>query len=759
VIDNSELLKGRIWLLLRNAAIGLLLVLLILACFLDLRLALWTTVGIPLSFLGAFILLPQADVGVNMISLFAFIVVLGIVVDDAIVVGENVFAYRQQPGVSSLDAAILGVKEMAGPVTMAILTTMAAFVPLLQGDGVWFQVLRNIPIVVISVLIISTIEAFLVLPSHLSAGRRGGRRGPVARFQRFVRHGLQWLIGAVYRPVLMAAVRWRYVTVASGASFLVMAGGLLGGGHLPVEFFPSVEADNMVVAVTMAQGTPPEKTAEVLTRIERAAYQVQREFEAKRADSAPPLFKHVATSLGAQPMTAEMGARGGGAVEIRAGGHLGEVNVVLLSGEDREVSTKDMIARWRELVGEITGATALDFAGTYFSTDAVHVELSHRDQRQLIEAMEALKARLATYEGLTEISDNFVEGKPQVEITGITPRGRAAGIRKEDVARQVRQALYGDEVQRVQRGRDEVKVLVRYPRDERSSLGDLENLRVRLEGGTEIPFGDVAEQRYGRDSAVIYRTDRRRTVAVVADVNKDVANAQVINDDLRDTVLPRLTQTYPGLTWDMEGEQRERNDAMGSLKSNLILALLVIYALLAVQFRSYIQPMIVMVAIPFGIVGAVLGHFAAPLLKMPFTGAYAVMPISFMSFFGIVALTGVVVNDALIMIDLINRERAAGSTLDEALEHSGTRRFRPILLTALATFFGLMPMIMEVGRQAQFLSPMAVSRGFGVMFATAITLLLVPSLYRVLEDCRALVGSPEVDGLPMSAEPPPTVSR
>ncbi len=760
-LDNSEFLKGRISLLLRNGTIGLILVFLVLACFLDLRLAFWTMLGIPMSFLGAFVLLPVFDMSLNMISLFAFIVVLGIVVDDAIVVGENIFNYRQKGNMSGLAAAIKGVREMVGPVTMAIITTIVAFLPLMKGEGVWFQILRAMPVVVISVLLISLIEAFVILPSHLSGGKLVEHRGLIGRFQARLRTLLNTFIERYYRPTLAAAIRHRYLTLSIGFAALIITGGIVQGRHLRTEFFPAVEADNMLVALTMPPGTPAEQTVKIVDRFEAAAEQVRQEFEADRPEGAPPLFKHITAVVGAQPMTREMTNRGGGTPEDRSGGHLAEVNVELLEGEVRGISAETMVNRWREIVGDVPGATSLDYTANFMDSDAISVELAHRDQATLLAAVEELTATLREFRGVTDITDNYVVGKRQLEIVGLTPLGEALGVRKVDVARQLRQAFYGEEAQRIQRGRDEIKVLVRYTEDERRSLSTIDDMRIRLADGAEVPLLDVVQVKYGRDFAVIYRTDQERTVLVLADTDKAVADSDKINADLKTKHLPALVAKYDGLGWNMEGEQKERNDAMGSLKSNFILALIAIFFLLAIQFRSYIQPLIIMMAIPFGLVGAVFGHMIVGVLKAVisgnlwvlmgdhgvFGGFYEAMsgglPLSFMSMFGIVALTGVVVNDSLIMIDLINRKRAQGAPLNETLMESGTRRFRPILLTTLTTFFGLLPMILERSIQAQFLIPMAVSLGFGVLFATGIILLIVPATYMVLEDLRRLVLGPD----------------
>jgi len=736
--DQSLVLTGRINLLLRNAAIGLVLVFIVLALFLDLRLAFWTTMGIPMSFLGAFILLPLVGVSINMISLFAFIVVLGIVVDDAIVVGENIFAYRQRNNVSALKASIMGVKEMAAPVTMAIITTIAAFAPLVVGEGTWGEILRVIPLVVISVLLMSLVEAFLVLPAHLQGGQVGGHGGPIAAVQKKVRNGLQRVIDGPYTRLLRGAMRWRYVTLAIAVAMLMVVGGLVRGGYVGDTFFPTVEADEMVGALTMPPGTPPEKTKRLAAEMEAAAHRVAESFKDERPADAPPLYERVITSIGAHPAMGEMQGRGGGMPEMRSGGHLAEVIVELLEAGQRDVSATAVVNRWRDEVGEVPGATSVDFTAEFMSADAISVELSHREFDLLVRAAEDLKKLIGEYSGVMDLTDTFVEGKPQIEVVGLTPRGEAMGVKEDDIARQLRAAFYGEEVERIQRERDEVKVMVRYPRDQRASVEDLEALRIRMPDGTQIPVMDVAQVRWGRGYAAINRADGARTVSVIADIDSTVTTSKDINEHLREEVLPALMAEYPGLSYDLEGEQKERNESMASLKRNMMIALLAIYALLAVQFRSYVQPLIVMVAIPFGMVGAVMGHLVMGL------------PLSFMSFFGIVALTGVVVNDSLIMIDLINRERKqrTGEDLNTIVEHSGTRRFRPIILTTATTFFGLMPMILETSVQAKFLIPMAVSLGFGVVFATAITLLLVPSLYLILGDIRrAALGKERAEEL------------
>jgi multidrug efflux pump subunit AcrB len=730
--DDSVILRQRIGLLLRNARLGLMLVFLCLTLFLNLRLAFWTTMGIPISFLGGFWLVPYFDVTINMISLFAFIIVLGIVVDDAIVVGENIYEYLQR-GMKPLDAAITGVREMAVPVTFAIITSVAAFAPLLFVAGNMGKVMRQIPIVVISVLLMSLVEALLILPAHLSGeGWRSHRFiRPLIEFlerlQSRVQDWLQKFIDGPYRKTLDFTLEWRYLTVAGAIVCLLLAVSLVGGGYLKFSFMPKVDADNMVAYLTMPQGTPAEQTAKVLERVESAALQVARDHDEGQPEGAPSVIQHMSTTIGDQPR-----AGGGGPMAERStagdSSHLGEVNIELLGSESRDISSAVLLSQWRDLVGEVPGAVSLTFQANLFSAgDPVSVQLAHRDFDTLLSAVERLKGIIAEYPGTKDVADSFLPGKKELKLT-LTPEGRAVGLTLSDLARQVRAGFYGQEVQRVQRGRDDVRVMVRYPEAERRSMGDIERMRVRLPDGSEVPFSTVASIEEGRGYAVINRTDRRRVVTVTADVDEAQANANEINADLRTEVMPVLASEYPGLTYDFEGEQREQQDAMSSMGRNFLVAQIAIFAILAIPFRSYLQPLIIMSAIPFGLVGAVLGHLIMGL------------NLTLLSVMGMIALTGVVVNDSLILIDLINRLRADGKSVGEAIRDAGMRRFRPIMLTTATTFLGLSPMIFETSMQAKFLIPMAVSLGYGIVFATAITLILVPSLYQILEDVKGLFG-------------------
>lgn len=730
--DRSDMLRSRMSLLTRNARIGLVLVFICLALFLDLRLAFWTTMGIPISFMGAFWLMPTMDASVNMISLFAFILSLGIVVDDAIVVGENIFAYRQK-GMSPVEAAVRGVNEMTAPVIMAVLTTVIAFTPLLYLAGIMGKFIRVIPIVVISVLMFSLVESLLILPAHLSGGgkirREKSELGFVGRLQLFIRNGLDKFVFGKFSRFVQKAVAWRYLTVAIAIFILFSAIGYVKSGRIKFVMLPKIDADNVWASLRMPQGTSVDQTRGVVKRIEAAAEKIRAEIDKDKAPGNPSVFKYMATDIGSQPFTKGQnggphGTGGGGSTSA----HLAEVNIELLSGEERNVRSSEIANRWRKEVGSIPGISSLTFTSSLFTAgDAVNIEMSHSDFEMLLKSADALKLSLTEYSGVSDIDDSFEPGKLELKLA-LTEEGRMLGLTLADLARQARQGFYGEEIQRPQRGRDDIRVMVRYPLDERRSVADIENVRIRLGDGTEVPFGKVATVKLGRGYASIRRSNRRRVVNVTADIDNDVANSTEINESLFADVLPKLMRDYPGLTYKVEGEQREQEETKISLLSSVLIALLAIYALLAVQFKSYIQPTIIMSAIPFGLVGAIIGH-----IIMGFD-------LSMLSVFGIVALTGVVVNDSLIMIDLINRERDEGIELHQVITDSATRRFRPIMLTTLTTFFGLVPMILEKSLQARFLIPMAVSLAFGIVFATVITLILVPSLYMVVEDVKNLPG-------------------
>ena len=720
--DDTELLRSRLDTLIRNGRTGLLLVLIVLALFMRLTLAIWVSVGIVVSFSGALWLMPTFDLSINVISLFAFIVVLGIVVDDAIVVGENIFRHYEM-GKEGLRAAVDGVQEVAMPVTFSILTTVAAFGPLVLVPGSTGRIMRVIPLVVITTIFFSLVESLFVLPAHLSHLKHKTRKkkGLWQTIQGTVSGGLEWVITRAYRPTLARALEHRYTTLSIAVGILLISLGMIFGGRLQSSFFPPVPANNLVAFLTMPQGTTPEVTAAALARIEASAMALRQELE---SEGKTEVFRHVQTTLGEQPFQ-QAQSRHNYRPSVAAS-HIGEVNVELVPAENRSEDAFDLTRRWRELTGSIPGAVELTFQSTLFSTgDAVNIQLAGPHLDQLAQAADELQEALGKYPGVYDISDSFRAGKQEIRLA-ITPEAEAMGLTLADLARQVRQAFFGEEAQRIQRGRDDVRVMVRFPEDDRKSLETLESMRIRTPDGTEVPFSVVGRMEMGRGFATITRKDRNRTVNVTADVDIETTNANEVIADVEATILPQLLNDYRGLTYSLEGEQQQQRETLSGLGQSFLFALVVIYALLAVPFRSYLQPMIVMAAIPFGIIGAIWGHIALG------------MNLTVMSGFGIVALTGVVVNDSLVLVDFVNRSRRGGMSLFEAIRYAGEKRFRPIVLTSLTTFVGLTPLLLEKSMQAQFLIPMAISLAFGVLFATGIILILVPVGYLVIEDLKAL---------------------
>jgi len=730
--DDTRILRGRLELLIRNGLQGFVLVFLSLALFLQLRLAAWVTLGVPMSFLGALWFMPGLGATINLISLFAFIVVLGIIVDDAIVVGENIYTHMQR-GDEPLDAVKSGAIEMATPVTFAVLTTVAAFAVLLGIRGTMGQFARQIPIVVISALGFSLMECLFVLPAHLRHIRVTGVKlwYPLrwwGTIQTAVSSSLAWFIRAAYQPFLDLCLRWRYVTLSTGIAVLLITLGIVAGGWLKLTFFPTVDADNVAAMLTMPQGTSIEQTKRAVAKLEKSANALAEELNREYGQK---LIRYVMASNGSQPFRTAQSQNAGNLVAINYASNLGEVMLELAPSEERDVKSAQIAKRWRKLTEEIPGATELVFTATLIPTgDAIDVQLSAENFDNLELASERLKKELGTYAGVFDIRDSLRVGKTEVKLR-MKKDGEQLGLRVGDLARQVRQAFHGEEAQRVQRGRDDVAVMVRLPHADRTTTSTLEDLRIRTRDGAEVPLFTVADVSIGRGLAEITRADRRRSINVTADVDTDTANANEIISKLTRTTLPALAAQFPGLAYGFEGQQRNEREFMEDMVSQAVLCLVVIFALLAIPLRSYIQPVIIMSVIPFGLVGAIWGHVFMNRFVMP-------MDITMMSMIGLIALSGVVVNDSLVIVDHVNRQRRKGVSIDDAVRHSGAARFRPILLTSLTTFAGLTPMLLERSLQAQFLIPMAVSLAFGILFATAITLILIPCLYFILEDVSKL---------------------
>lgn len=724
--DRSEIYEDRMDLLIRNAFIGLFLVLTLLGVFLNVRLAFWVTLGIPISFLGVFLFLPYTDSSINMISLFAFIMALGIVVDDAIVVGENIYTLRRQ-GLTPIQAAIEGTKQVSVPVIFAILTNIVAFLPLMYVEGTIGKIFRVIPIVVCIAFIISLIEALYILPAHLGhsvSKSETGLLGRLGKRQEKVSLWLEGFINNYYRPLLNASLNNRYLTVSIGAAVLIVVFGFISSGRMPIIFFPKAETDVVTVGLELPYGSPVEETIRIQNELVAAA---QRVLARKGDNLAEGIFSHIGSST----------REGSSAQTSVSGGHAAYIRVFLVPMDERDFSGEDFASEWREEAGEFPGVEAIYFQVRQIGPhggSAIDVELSHRDPGILEMAAVELADYLRTEASTRDVDDGFTLGKPQLDFR-IKPVAFSLGLTPADIGRQVRSRFYGAEALRLQRNRDEVKVMVRLPVEERRSEMSISGLLIQTPGGGELPFEEAAEVIRGRAFTKITRSDGRRTINVTSDIvpiaAKNLVLGNLIGEDGKGGKVKELMEKYPGLTYAMSGRQRSLGESMESLKRNFILAMIVIFVMLGVVFKSYVQPLIIMISIPFGIVGAVIGH-----MIMGFH-------LSVISMMGITALSGVVLNDSLLLIDFANRLRLKGASSREAIFEAGARRFRPIMLTTMTTFGGLAPMIFETSVQARFLTPMAISLGFGIVFATLIILLLVPSFYMIVEDIKGVFGIKE----------------
>lgn len=703
--DKSKLFKQRAELLLNNGIMGLFLVVFFLALFLDVRLAFWVSMGIPVSFLGAFLIFPMTDFTINVISMFAFIIALGIVVDDAIVSGENIYHYRQQ-GYSPIKAAVEGAREIAMPITVSVLTNMVAFIPLLFVPGQMGKTFAIVPIVVVTVFAISLVESLFILPAHLTFKKQGDKK-PKTYFQ----HLIKWqkgfnvrfenMVKNKYIPFLEHyVIKYRYVSFAIFISILLAVGGYVKSGRMGMELFPRVEADYAFAEAKLRIGSPYSQALKVQEQLIEAAEKVIAE------NGGELLSEGIRSSIREND------------VEIRA---------YLTDTDIRPISTKKFTELWRSKLGEIPGLESLSLVsnrGGPGSGAALTIELSHHDTAILDDAAMRLADALREFPNTKDIDDGSAQGKRQFDFK-MKDLGYTLGMTTSEVASQVRSAFYGSEVFKQQRGRNEVRVLVRLPEEQRSSQYYMKNLMLKAPDGSDVLLSDVVEMTEGRAYTTINRRDGRRIIQVQADVDPP-SQANAVIATLQKTILPELKQRYPSLNYSFEGNQAEMRDSVNSLFWGLLAVIFVMYALLAVLFSSYSQPLMILIAIPFGTVGAVLGH-----LLMGYS-------LSIMSLFGMMALAGVVVNDSLILVDFINRKRGDGEDTLRSVKEAVIQRVRPITLTTVTTFVGLAPMILETSRQARFLIPMALSLGFGILFATLLTLILIPALYMIIEDFMGL---------------------
>jgi len=716
--DGSLLVKSRIKTLTTNALQGGILVLLLLTLFLRPSIAFWVFIGIPVSFMGAFLVMPLFGVTLNVLSLFGFILVLGIVVDDAIVTGENIYSHLRKAE-SGLQASIRGTQEVAVPVTFGVLTTVAAFLPIGFIEGARGALFAQIPVVVIPVLLFSLIESKFVLPAHLKhlklRQNEVERQGRLSQMQQRFADGFEHMILKYYQPLLALSLKHRLTTLAlfSGVFILILA--FILSGWTRFVFFPRVEADTARASLTMPSGTPFEVTDRHIVRMVEAARALQEAY--RDPNTGESVIMNIFSTTGA-----------GGSAET------GRIRFELQPAEERqqEVSASALINEWRERIGPIPGAETLTFrAEIGRASDPVSIELRSGDVDDLRAMAQQVKARLETYPTLFDIADNLSDGKEELQLE-LTAQAHLLGLTRSDIIRQVRQSFFGIEVQRVQRGRDDVRVMVRLPLEERQAIAGLKGILINTPGGGQVPLDEVAQLVPGKSPSAIYRVDQYRTASVVADMDKSNTNTTVLNRDLNE-FLTELVLQYPGAEFSLEGEAEEQRESFASLALGLAFVFFVIYSLLAIPFRSYLQPLIVMSVIPFGAIGAIVGHWIMG------------MDLTIMSLLGLMALIGVVVNDSLVLVDFTNQRR---KELQAGGEHShfeatrqavlvaGVARFRPVMLTSLTTFIGLMPLLFEKAVQAQFLIPMAVSLGFGIIFATVVTLIMVPVNFMLLEDLR-----------------------
>ncbi len=710
--DSSEVYQQRLELLLKNGFYGLLLVLVLLSLFLEFKLAFWVTVGIPTAFLGALLFLPWMGVSINMISLFAFIVALGIVVDDAIIAGENIYEYRQR-GMSMVQAAIQGTRDVAVPITFAVLTNIIAFLPLALIPGAFGQIWKVLPLVVGTVFAISLVEALIILPAHLAHTKESPRNSLLGRLHGWQQRFSNWFSHFVenrYGPFLRRALDFRYLTVACAIAILLVTLAYAFGGRMGFILMPRVESDTASVTATLPLGAPLKDARQVESVLLESAQKIIAE------NGQTALSRGVFSSIQ------------GNVVEVRA---------YLEPPEQRPISTAVFVERWREAAGPLPGLESLRFTserGGPGGGAGVTVQLSHPDTATLNRASVTLAERLQVLAAVKDVDDGFTPGKPQWTFH-LNDSGRALGLTVDDVGRQVRNSVLGAEALRLLRDGEEVTVRVRLPQADSANEEAIAGLMLQTPSGQYVPLQQVVDIERGRALTGISRQDGRRVISVTAEVEPIGETSQVLTS-LTEEFLPQLQRDFPGLVYSFEGQQASMRDAIDSFLQSVTLALLAIYALLAIPFRSYSQPAIIMISIPFGVVGALLGH-----MLMGYN-------LSLVSVMGMIALGGVVINDALVMIDYANQRRLEGVDAAQAIFEAGVRRFRPIMLTTLTTFGGLAPMIFETSRQARFMIPMALSLGYGILIATAILLLLIPCLYLVLEDAgnlmRRMLGREQV---------------
>ncbi|MCU8038828.1 efflux RND transporter permease subunit [Shewanella oncorhynchi] len=732
--DMTHYLQGRLDMMMSNMFYGALLVFIILAMFLDLKLAFWVMMGIPVCFLGTMLVMPLEpfSMTINMLTLFAFILVLGIVVDDAIVIGESAYTEVERHG-HSVENVIRGAQKVAMPATFGVLTTIAAFIPMLMVSGPMGIIWKSIGMVVILCLAFSLVESKFILPAHLAHmkfKKPGAPKGFFGHLKANFNDRVQYFIHHSYRNFLERCIKHRYNVVAAFIGVLILSIALVASGKVRWVFFPDIPSDFIQVELEMDEGSSEGNTLKVVQSIEEALYKMNEKME---KDNGYQVVKHSFINMSSRTSAF--------------------IFAELTKGEDREVDGVTIAAAWREQLPELLSVKKLSFnASTNDAGGDISFRLTSSDLDELSAASKELKQKLASYEGVYDIADNFSSGSHEIRLK-IRPEAEALGLTLSDLARQVRYGFYGYEAQRILRNKEEIKVMVRYPLEQRRTVGYLENMLIRTPTGTSVPFSTVAQIEKGDSYASITRVDGKRAITITANANKNIVEPSKVVQEIQKDYLPQLQAKYPKIQTALDGGSLDEQNAMVGLMQGFFFALFTIYALMAVPLKSYSQPLIIMSVIPFGIIGALFGHLIQGLAM------------SVLSLCGIVALAGVVVNDSLILVDFVNRAREQGQSVRQAAVDSGCYRFRAIILTSLTTFVGLVPIILERSLQAQIVIPMATSLAFGILFSTLVTLILVPLLYIILDDIKRTSSrffhwwwqpkkDHEVDFTPEHLEPP-----
>ena len=723
--DKSLSMRGRLGTLTSSLLQGCLLVFLVLSLFLRPKLAFWVVLGIPISFAGGVMLMPQMGITANVMSLFGFIIVLGVVVDDAIVTGENVYS-KLQAGMNPLEASVLGTKEVALPVTFGILTTIVAFVPLLFFEGRWGSFAGQIPPIVAPVLLFSLVESKLILPAHLKhITPRGNNLSAIGRFQKRIASSLEIFVEKIYEPSLKFAIKWRFSVITTFVAMALIMAGFCTSGRLGFSSFPSVESLKVTASLNLPNNLKIDKTKELINQISAATEKLKEEFI--DPGTGKSLIKNVAKVTGSYRL--------GGRYDHSRGQVIAEVIPPSQRSEPGPRNSK-IASRWKEIIGEIEEADNFsiraELTGRRHSdddkeADPLELELRGPNSEKKNSIAQEIKDLLGKFEGINGSWAQINRGQDELEFT-LKSRAIELGLTQQSLARQVRQSFYGEEAQRIMRGTDEIKVMVRLPQKDRESLHTLSKIKIRTPSGTEVPLSTVAEFKPTKSPTHVERNDRAEVIRIGAAPADEEVDIIGIARELTPQIQEKVNQEE-GLSFQFTGHVAEHEESKKRTKIGAIALFFALFTLLAIPFKSVMQPIYVLLAIPFGVIGALLGHMIMGI------------NISFLSIFGMLALAGVVVNDSLVMVDYINRKQAEGLSLREACMKAGPRRFRPILLTSLTTFAGLVPLLMDQSLQAQFLIPMAVSLGYGVLFATAITLYLIPCSLICAEDIGKLIRS------------------